>query len=104
MSNIHGVAEDDARLAEHYGIDLSRRDGGPAFPSDMSHPGRPGSLISWSGMSHRDWLAGQALCGLMHGLSSERFKDILNGIQAGGNEAKVAYTFADAMLAERAKR
>lgn len=39
MSNIHGVAEDDARLAEHYGIDLSRR----------------------VGMSLRDWIALQAL-------------------------------------------
>lgn len=59
--------------------------GGPAFPSDR---------FSELGMSLRDYFAGQALAGLLAcdetGGRKERF-------------AKVAYEYADAMLAERQK-
>ena len=60
--------------------------GGPAFPVE-----------EWDapGMTLRDWFAGQALVGIAPGIVEHR-----GSAQLG---AGVAYEFADAMLAERAK-
>jgi len=64
-------------------------DGGPAFPG-----------FEWQnyvpGMTLRDWFAGQALNGM---LSNGRF----SGQNTDEVTASVAYQYADAMLAERAK-
>ena len=66
-----------------------KADGGPAFPvhSDIYH----GSGLC--GMSLRDWLAGQALAGLMAGYQSGPM-----GIEAC---AQTAIDVADAMLRAR---
>ena len=55
----------------------------PAFPVPQSS----------SGMSLRDWFAGQALSGILSNpsLSIKKYRDII----------EEAYRFADAMLAER---
>ena len=71
-------------------------DGGPAFPS---------SFVPETGMSMRDWFAGQALAGIY---ASQWFSDHTKeyhlikqtGDQAIG-AAKCAYAAADAMIAAR---
>jgi len=68
--------------------DASVKDGGPAFPNDG-----PDFRSNFTGMSLRDWFAGQAVTGL---LSTGDFA-------TWGEVAEDAYAFADAMLAERAK-
>ena len=73
-------------------------DGGPAFPqSDLSNYGIGPSDVGNGGMSLRDWFAGQALagmCGHPQGLSQIRPGDLMA-------DARLAYRFADAMLAVR---
>lgn len=73
-------------------------DGGKAFPLSREAEG-------WfePGMTLRDYFAGQALAGLVATIPVSRKDDIFQGVQAGGIEAKIAYTIADAMLAERAR-
>lgn len=62
------------------------KDGGPAF-QDV-----PGGGGFYTGMSLRDWFAGQALVGL------------INQHMSWDNNSVDAYDMADAMLVERAKR
>ena len=75
-------------------------DGGPAFPAFNGNMSvrEDGTIapIYEGGMSLRDWFAGQALAGL----SAD------DHTYAGTKEdtAEWAYAFADAMLAQRAKR
>ena len=73
-------------------------DGGPAFPTSRAEKitDAPGDWadVEYPGMSLRDWFAGQALPGLI-GLDSDADD---KGI------AHDAYLYADAMLAERAKK
>ena len=67
-------------------------DGGPAFPCE-------GERLMQHGMSLRDYMAAAALQGLISGS--------LGGLREQPLEttaARVAYLFADAMLAERSKR
>lgn len=66
-------------------------DGGPAFPRS-SGGGAYGT--AQSGMSLRDWFAGQALIGL---LASP-------GVTPTGATVRWAYEHADAMLAARQKQ
>lgn len=70
-----------------------REDGGPAFPSENDHQSGP-HTYHYSGMTLRDWFAGQALAFLAHparvGVSFEPEGD-----------AAFAYAVADAMLKER---
>jgi hypothetical protein len=69
------------------------KDGGPAFPcsNEQYTHGNSQSGDAWSGLSLRDWFAGQALAGLCH-----------PGWEADPVEAApVAYRIADAMLAAR---
>ena len=63
-------------------------DGGQAFP--IAYP--ESHSIKISGMSLRDWFAGQALAGLVFILRPD------SGIKS---DAATAYRFADAMLAAR---
>ena len=69
-------------------------DGGPAFPVEGFSPNL-GSIIRSSGMTMRDWFAGQALAGMHARDSFDR------GLASPEQRARVAYIDADAMLAER---
>jgi hypothetical protein len=71
-------------------------DGGPAFPRSGYHPDDPEK----SGMSLRDYFAGQALAGL---LACEKFQPFRNDGEeiASGLIASNCYEIADAMLAAR---
>lgn len=82
-------------------------DGGPAFPCE----GGPASgLHPNSGMSLRDWFAGQALAGIMANpirwadIQSRYDRGLMTYGEASRSNAVKAYSIADAMLAERAKR
>ena len=76
----------------------AHNDGGPAFPGialDGPHPPNGWVRAAESpGMSLRDWFAGQALSGLLADPEMNAPPEPV---------AKVAYSYADAMLAERAK-
>ena len=75
-----------------------RDDGGLAYPSGerytttdvMGHTYSHCKAPFHTGMSLRDWFAGQALTGL-----------VTNGQYPAGQIAESAYSFADAMLAAR---
>jgi hypothetical protein len=64
---------------------MSRTDGGPAFPAEAPNGDR------YSGMTLRDWFAGQALVGLL----------AEGGDRTLDREAELAYECADAMLAAK---
>lgn len=82
-------------------------DGGPAFPSeDFEHGFHQDTIIKHSGMTLRDWFAGQALAGMLaNGFQpDEAFKR--NGLGAKRDWGKdtyvsASYRLADAMLAAR---
>lgn len=65
-------------------------DGGPAFPVEGFAPNL-GSIIRSSGMTMRDWFAGQALAGFVAANWEARTSDL----------ATWSYETADVMLAER---
>lgn len=69
-------------------VDGKRADGGPAFPvsKDVVYP-------QLNGMTLRDWLAGQALAGLL----------AVDGYRERHGLAQDSYNLADAMLAARSK-
>lgn len=74
------------------------RDGGAAFPQN-SQDDQP--VTFYSGMSLRDWLAGQALQGMatMAALVHEDLGPAQGDVSQ--STAKAAYEIADAMLKER---
>lgn len=78
-------------------------DGGPAFPvtadvlTDFSISAGNRRL---TGMSLRDWFAGQAVAGISGHLSGPKQREGETVAQA---HARWSYDIADAMLAERAK-
>lgn len=79
-----------------------RPDGGPAFPGRAIVKKRDHKLgilldreIISSGMSIRDWFAGQALAGMLACPNAEGTVEEF---------ASDAYRYADAMLAERATK
>jgi hypothetical protein len=65
-------------------MSTKKKDGGPAFPTQSSP--------YFTGMTLRDWFAGQALTAPW----SSNFEV--------SEAAEIAYEFADAMLAARAKK
>jgi len=67
---------------------MSKPDNPPAFPCSIHMKG--GDKLSFPGMTLRDYFAGQALLACNRGSSSVEF-------------ARMAYSIADAMLAERAE-
>ena len=77
---------------------MSAKDGGPAFPSDNT------TTSGVKGMTLRDYLAGQALVGLV-ALHSPVTTNMATGsvtVQGVAPEVVIfAYAYADAMLAER---
>lgn len=75
-------------------------DGGPAFPQHLStgEQERGGNEdFGNGGMSLRDWLAGQALKGLIsaHPITTETRSEVFDSLAEG------AYLYADAMLKAR---
>lgn len=90
-------------------------DGGPAFPLSpeigKAHFDDPGA---YPGMTLRDWLAGQALNGLLHsasyGSELQRIFDFNKTIANAGDEkespqdytARIAFSLAEAMIRQRA--
>lgn len=73
---------------------MTQRDtGGPAFPD----PARAGGHCMETGMTLRDWFAGQALAGIM--ANPEAWKDDDGLLRA----ERIAFWKADLMLAEREK-
>ena len=78
-------------MAEKLEGDAIADAGGPAFPSTLVNE-REGVCERFTGMTLRDWFAGQALAGM-------------GGLQLPYEEAaRVSYEYADALLQERAKR
>ena len=75
-------------------------DGGAAFPctNEQFTHGNPQTGDAWSGMSLRDWFAGQALAGL---LASPIDGPSWNMEDHAAHFARVSYAYADAMLAHR---
>ena len=80
-----------------------RNDGGFAFAA-AAYDSDTESRLFQTGMSLRDWFAGQALAGLAVTISRERLMELRDGVQAGSIEARAAYRLADAMLAARKDR
>lgn len=82
---------------------MSKEDGGPAFPISLPGFGDNGA----SGMSLRDWFAGQALTALLTDDRGAPFKHPNTNQPAKSFEknchfeASVAYRYADAMLKAR---
>ncbi len=74
----------------------SVKDGGPAFPSGTADIGDGDKYPYFTGMSLRDWFAGQALAGILAG-RNPKSPHKANDTQF----ADAAYSFADAMLAQR---
>lgn len=78
-------------------------DGGPAFPEPVSIGPAGDVYPAISGMSKRDWLAGQALPAVIAATSAGQHQPLM---REGDTHirfaiARDAYTVADAMLAER---
>ena len=84
-------------------------DGGPAFPVNahiLTSVGETLEIGTFHGMSLRDWFAGQVMAGTLANAAwnTEAFRAL--GIQdsdAPMLAAKIAYLYADAMLAQRDK-
>lgn len=75
---------------------MSKKDGGPAFPSEGE--GFGDARYHTPGMSLRDYFAGQALAGVITLFPPDEI-----GSWRDRQNARIAYGIADAMLAERDK-
>ena len=86
---------------------MAKDDGGPAFPESVSADSLGGLNFSrYTGMSLRDYFAGQALDGFIERGAIAHIKDAygLGEIEpAYGILAKGCFAIADAMLKARAK-
>jgi hypothetical protein len=88
---------------------MSIKDGGPAFPAErfevvqITSDETRWERVEYSGMTLRDYFAGQALVGLLSG----DIESLHLEAKASGEPSirkfvtAVSYTYADAMLAER---
>lgn len=79
---------------------MEQKDGGPAFPQQPSQSGIVRPPEDESGMSLRDYFAGQAIAGIAAGFHAGIIDDLSALIHGG---AVLAYEMADAMLREREK-
>ena len=79
---------------------MERNNGGPAFPGEQGQTIDGRWNQTWeSGMSLRDWLAGQALNGLISDPKSvAKISEIGGPTMLIENIAKIAYAAADTML------
>lgn len=73
----------------------SINDGGPAFPRPVSHSDEGGTHFGFTGMTLRDYFAGQALAGILASANFGNVKDWIGG---------KAYEAADSMLAARERK
>lgn len=78
---------------------MSEKDGGPAFPETAYYDDKPYGSIS--GMSLRDYFAGQALQGFLAAAAHPQSVGITD--LDSPKLAHDSYALADAMLAERDK-
>ncbi len=84
----------------------ARNDGGPAFPTTVHPDSNDGVDGLMTGMSLRDWFAGQVLAN-MSGINPNLPGSPASGTfypdaeELASRQAKWAYLLADAMLAER---
>jgi hypothetical protein len=69
----------------------------PAFPS--RNEDGAGGFIQHPGMTLRDWFAGKALEGMLPTAHAGTVEGVINNVVPAC--AKLAYVFADAMLAAR---
>lgn len=88
-SGIGSALAEIERLQRLDGRTVAAGDGGPAFPHYRSEGDRAAT-----GMSLRDWFAGQALAGILANQAEHL---------ASGSAASWSYDIANNMLAERAK-
>ena len=82
-----------------------RKDGGPAFPfatHTQDQRGVPMAHIR-DGMTLRDYFAAAALQGIIAYGPDAKMMDMAEGARGGAHEARAAYAWADAMLAERSR-
>ena len=70
-------------------------DGGPAFPETRWHDATR-QEVQWTGMTLRDYFAGQALAGFMSTLSHD-----YGNRDEPSRYAQDSYQLADAMIAKR---
>lgn len=88
------------------------KDGGPAFPAIYGGCNAPPvatayatgpSTFSSSGMSLRDWFAGQFLAGFFANPDAPRFlrESALEGEKFGQTASRLAYDYAGSMLKAR---
>lgn len=75
----------------------TKQDGGPAFPPMHSPDNHP------SGMSLRDWFAGQALSCISFGMMKSGYEEGVPPAEIYAGLSRASYGIADAMLAERSK-
>lgn len=91
---------------------MGKRDnGGSAFPIPGSEQGHiPNGTWNQTyeppteGMSLMDWFAGKAMQVVLEIRGEDKLSDIEHELRAGGNEAKIAYQIAEAMIAEKRRR
>ena len=81
---------------------LSKDNGGPAFPAPVDVKTDFSLRDVTSGMTLRDWFAGQALAGIL-GSGDFLSPEGLFMENGAGAMSQAAYLLADAMLAERSK-
>jgi len=89
-------------------------DGGPAFPFTAPGTDDDGNIITFPGMTLRDYFAGLAMQAMARDFAKQYCVGthqnwITNAAEDSDDEsyevvADVAYTLADAMLAERGKK
>lgn len=83
---------------------MTDRDDTPAFPHQpLGQDGLPESAM-YSGMTLRDWFAGQALAGMLSHVSGAHVDAMADGTKGGMREARAAYAWADAMMAARKEK
>ncbi len=78
---------------------------GPAFPctNEQFTHGNPQTGDAWSGMTLRDWFAGQAMVGILANNSPLLDSDGNVVSRTPARISRLALEVADAMLAARAK-
>lgn len=79
---------------------MSNDTGGPAFPYSYA---TPNEFRFQSGMTLRDWFAGQALAGIAVNLSNDNIQELADGIKGGNIITEAAYAIADSMISKRSK-
>ncbi len=82
-----------------------RDTGGPAFPGAPEGWNVDGTVRAYGGMTLRDFFAAAALQGIISAMewrSTELcISAVIEQVRGGAWEARAAYAYADAMLAER---